>query len=122
MAATNILRREIKTGVKPKSGWEMLSAIPLSEGAVNFFAGMADNLSFGATRVFREFAAIDSPVNQGSAYYSGGEWTGFGLSCAVGVAGGLKAAGAKAAGKEFSHWIPASSIVNSLSKKPPERP
>lgn len=37
---------------------------------------------------------------------SNGEWAGMAASFATGFEDGARAAGAKAAGKEFSHWIP----------------
>jgi hypothetical protein len=46
------------------------------------------------------------PTDPCSEWYTAGKWTGFGLTVATGLAGGIEAAGAKGAGKEFSHWIP----------------
>jgi hypothetical protein len=48
----------------------------------------------------------DEFVDPCSGWYSGGEWAGVAHGLATGVAGGIKAAGVKAAGKEFSHFIP----------------
>ena len=45
-------------------------------------------------------------VNPCSTAYVAGKWTGFGLTMAPGIGGGVKAAGAKAVGKEFSHFVP----------------
>ena len=72
----------------------------------NFFAGVGDNLTFGLTGRIRQAGGYDYVVNRNSGMYKGGEWTGVGLSLATGAAGGLEAAGAKGAGKEFSHWLP----------------
>ena len=77
-----------------------------SRGAVNFAAGMGDNLSFGLTDMARNALDINDSVNKCAGAYSAGEWAGTALSAATGVAGGIKAAGVKGAGKEFSHWIP----------------
>ena len=82
----------------------------------NFFAGAGDELTFGLTKLIREKTGGDV-VNPCSKAYKAGEWTGFAVSTAGGVAGGIKAAGTKAVGKEFSHWIPrrlggARSILN----------
>jgi len=51
-------------------------------------------------------ADVDSGIDKCSREYSAGEWAGIGVSLATGVAGGTRAAGARGAGKEFSHWIP----------------
>jgi hypothetical protein len=75
--------------------------------AANFSAGMGDTISFGLTRWVRQKLGSDSVVNKCSGWYSGGEWAGIAHSVALGGAYGLRAAGTKAAGQEFSHWIPA---------------
>ncbi len=73
----------------------------------DFGAGLGDNLSFGLTRWLRgQFSYYDDVVDPCSSAYSAGQWTGVGVSLATGVAGGVKAAGVKGLGKEFSHWIP----------------
>ncbi|OHB45977.1 MAG: hypothetical protein A2Y13_00955 [Planctomycetes bacterium GWC2_45_44] len=74
--------------------------------ATNYFAGMGDNLSFGLTGQIRNLSGTNSFVDASADSYKVGEWSGVALSTATGVVGGLKAAGAKAAGKEFSHWLP----------------
>jgi len=79
---------------------------PLPSWLVDGAAGFGDVLSFGLTKLIRQAIGIDGVVNPCSDAYSDGEWLGVGLSLAMGVAGGLKAAGAKGVGKEFSHWIP----------------
>ncbi len=73
----------------------------------DFFAGMGDFLSFGTTKIVRRWTGADSFVNQCSLSYSFGQWTGAGVAVATGVGGGIRAAGAKGVGFEFSHWIPA---------------
>ena len=77
-----------------------------AENAAQFSMGMADNLSFGLNGVAREAMYGDDYSDKCSNAYKGGEWTGTGVSMLAGGAGGLKAAGSKAVGKEFSHWIP----------------
>jgi RHS repeat-associated protein len=79
---------------------------PLPDWLVDFSAGMGDTVSFGATRWLRQKIGSDGVVNTCSAAYSGGEWAGLGVSVGTGLAGGVRAAGARGAGKEFSHWIP----------------
>jgi len=76
------------------------------DDATNFVAGMGDNLTFGGTNWLRGKLGWNSQVNRCSIAYKGGEWAGTGLSLAIGVAGGVKAAGVKTLGKEFSHWLP----------------
>jgi RHS repeat-associated protein len=78
----------------------------VAPGVVNFAAGMGDNLSFGLTDMARDALDINDSVNKCAGAYSAGEWAGTALSAATGVAGGIKAAGVKGAGREFSHWIP----------------
>lgn len=77
-----------------------------SPRVVDFAAGMADNLTFGLTDKARNALDINDSVNKCTGAYSAGEWAGTALTVATGVAGGIKAAGVKGAGKEFSHWIP----------------
>ena len=70
-----------------------------SPGLVNFAAGIGDNLSFGLTAMARNAMGIGDVVDECSGAYTAGEWVGTGLSLATGIAGGIKAAGAKGAGK-----------------------
>ena len=78
----------------------------------NFFAGASDNLTLGVADTVRrklgDALGLDNDdlVDKCSTAYTAGQWAGTGLSIATGAAGGLKAAGTKGAGKEFSHWIP----------------
>jgi hypothetical protein len=88
----------------------LYSAYDFLDDASNFSAGMGDNLSFGITGAIRNslpgIYGDNGGVDKCSGAYSTGQWTGTGLAFASGVAGGIKAAGAKATGMEFSHWIP----------------
>lgn len=79
---------------------------PLPDWVVDFSAGLGDSVSFGATRWLRKKLGSDGVVNVCSSAYTGGEWAGLGVSVGTGLGGGIKAAGAKGLGKEFSHWIP----------------
>ena len=78
----------------------------VAQGIVDFFAGAGDVILFGQGQRLRDLLDVDGGVNQCSAEYGAGEWAGIAASVSTGLAGGLKAAGAKGAGKEFSHWIP----------------
>jgi RHS repeat-associated protein len=79
---------------------------PLPQGLVDFGAGMGDAILLGQGQRLRNLLGVNGGIDPCSSEYSAGEWAGVGLSVATGLAGGLKAAGAKGAGKEFSHWIP----------------
>ena len=81
-----------------------LPSIP--QPVVDFSAGMGDTLSFGITNWARNKMDTNGVVNQCSTSYSAGEWTGIATSTVIGGAAGWRAAGTKAVGKEFSHWIP----------------
>ncbi len=81
-----------------------LPSIP--QPVVDFGAGMGDTILFGQGQRARDFFGVDGGVDQCSDAYDYGEWAGVAGSLATGLAGGLKAAGTKGAGKEFSHWIP----------------
>jgi RHS repeat-associated protein len=83
-----------------------INGMDLLQGTSDFVAGMGDVLSLGATNVIRNLMGTNQAVNKCSGAYGAGQWTGFGLSTAIGFAGGVEAAGTKAAGREFSHWIP----------------
>ncbi|NPC59189.1 RHS repeat-associated core domain-containing protein [Caenimonas soli] len=78
----------------------------VAQGIVDFGAGMGDVILFGQGQRLRDLFDVDGGIDQCSDEYSAGEWAGIAASMATGLAGGLKAAGAKGAGKEFSHWIP----------------
>lgn len=79
---------------------------PLPQGLVDYSAGFGDALSLGLTNWTRNQMDINGAVNKCSGYYAAGEWSGVALGVAIGGAAGLEAAGAKGAGKEFSHWVP----------------
>jgi len=76
------------------------------ENLSNFSAGLGDNLTFGLTSKVRDWMGTNDVVDRCSGFYKAGEWTGVGLTLATGIAGGIKLAGAKGIGREFSHWIP----------------
>jgi hypothetical protein len=69
---------------------------------VDFGAGLGDSLSFGLTDWARDKLGLNDVVNPCSGAYGAGEWAGVGTGVALGGVGGL----GRAAGKEFSHWIP----------------
>lgn len=79
----------------------------LAQGIVDFGAGMGDVLLLGQGQRLRDLLGVDGGVDQCSSEYSAGEWAGIAGSFATGLVGGVKAAGVKAAGMEFSHAIPA---------------
>ena len=72
----------------------------------NVAAGFGDTITFGFTNWIRDQMGTNGVVDKCSGAYSGGEWAGIGYSIAAGGAIGWRAAGQKAVGKEFSHWIP----------------
>jgi len=72
----------------------------------DLIAGSGDDITFGITRWIRKTTGGEDAVNPCSNSYAAGRWIGTTLSLATGVSGGIKAAGAKATGLEFSHWIP----------------
>ncbi len=78
----------------------------LPQGVVDFSAGMGDVLLFGQGQRLRDLTGVDGGVNRCSDSYDYGEWAGIAGSVATGVVGGIRAAGARGVGKEFSHWIP----------------
>jgi len=80
--------------------------LDLLNNLANLFAGMGSVLSFGLTDVVNDLTGASSMVDECSGWHSTGEWTGVGLSVAIGGAGGLEKGLAKAANAEWSHWIP----------------
>jgi RHS repeat-associated protein len=81
------------------------------DAAVDFLGGAADTMTFGAaTRVLDYFGI--NPVNRCSGWYTAGEWAGVVGSIFTGGAAGLRVATKKAAGLEYSHWIPARVLRN----------
>jgi len=86
---------------------ERIASMPyLPQGLVDFSSGMGDSLSIGLTNVIRESMGTKHLVGKCSKSYKAGGCTGTSLSLAMGVAGGVQAAGVRGAGVEFSHWIP----------------
>jgi len=81
----------------------------LSQGMGDFFAGFGDTLLLGFGDDLRGALNIGGGINYNSGEYSAGEWAGVAGSFATGIIGGARAAGARGAGMEFSHWIPARS-------------
>ena len=76
------------------------------DSALDFSAGTGDALTFGLTDWIRDQMGINDVVNHCSGAYNAGQWAGTILPLLTGIAGGIEAAGAKAAGNEFSHFIP----------------
>jgi RHS repeat-associated protein len=76
------------------------------QGAVDFSAGFGDAVSLGLTNLARDHMGTNDAVNKCSGYYTAGEVAGVAVDAVIGGAAGWEAAGAKGAGKEFSHWIP----------------
>ena len=91
-------------GVDPYGLWAWGDPIP--QGVVNFSAGFGDTLSFGLTNWARNLMGTNGAVSKCSGYYTAGEVAGVAVDIVLGGAAGWEAAGAKGAGKEFSHWIP----------------
>jgi len=96
-------------GLDPLWGaiYDMTGGWSPSQQTVDFGAGMGDTILFGQGQRIRDWLDIDGGINPCSDAYGYGEWAGIAASLATGVAGGVKAAGTKAAGMEFSHWVPA---------------
>ena len=90
--------------VDPTGLWSL--GDPLPQGVVDAAAGFGDALSLGLTDWIRDQMDTNDVVNKCSGSYSAGEWAGLGVATATGVAGGIRAAGTRGAGREFSHWIP----------------
>lgn len=62
---------------------------------------MGDVILFGQGQALRDWFGIDGGIDRCSGAYGAGDWAGVAASLATGVAGGVKAAGAKGAGKNF---------------------
>lgn len=73
---------------------------------VNYSAGFGDALTFGLTDWVREELGSNGVVDKCSGLYNAGETTGIVLPFLTGIGGGIKAAGSKGVGLEFSHFIP----------------
>jgi RHS repeat-associated protein len=76
------------------------------EDWANYAAGFGDFFTFGLTNWIRDKWDANDTIDRCSGWYIAGDATGFAMDIALGGAIGLEKAGAKAAGKEFSHWIP----------------
>jgi hypothetical protein len=77
-----------------------------AQGFVDFAAGAGDVILLGFGQNIRDVLEIDGGVNKCTPEYDWGTWAGIAATFATGVAGGIRAAGVKGAGREFSHWIP----------------
>lgn len=88
----------------PYGLWAWGDLIP--QGVVDFSAGFGDTVSFGLTNWARNQMGTNGAVNKCSGDYTAGEVAGVAVDTVIGGAAGWEAAGAKGAGKEFSHWIP----------------
>jgi len=73
---------------------------------MNGLAGASDTFTLGGTNWIRDKLGVNREINPCSTAYKVGEGFGFLGSLASGGGAGLRAAGTKGAGKEFSHWIP----------------
>ena len=71
----------------------------------DFAAGFGDTVTFGGTKALRQALNLDY-VDYCSGWYGGGELAGVAEAIALGGVLGLRAAGTRGVGKEFSHWIP----------------
>ncbi len=94
------------TYTDPLGLWGVADLPSIPQPVVDFGAGMGDTILFGQGPRIRDALGVDGGVDQCSDAYDYGEWAGIGASLATGFAGGVRAAGVKGAGKEFSHWIP----------------
>ncbi|WP_150118990.1 RHS repeat-associated core domain-containing protein [Massilia sp. NR 4-1] len=90
----------------PYGLWSAADLPSIPQPVVDFAAGFGDTLSFGLTDWVRDQMGTNGAVDKCSMSYTGGEVAGVALSTAMGGAAGLRAAGTRGAGKEFSHWIP----------------
>ncbi|KQW89455.1 hypothetical protein ASC84_10360 [Acinetobacter sp. Root1280] len=90
-------------GMGGEKSWDP-TPFPLPDSAVNASAGFGDTLLLGISPYIRTALGIGS-VDQESLAYSYGEYAGIGASFLTGGITGWKAAGTKAPGLEFSHWV-----------------
>jgi RHS repeat-associated protein len=89
--------------------WEHYTGLPDSyrKNAINAIAGASDAATLGVTHWVREQIGANRDVDECSTVYRGGEVAGVVAGTVFGGAAGLRAAGTRGAGREFSHWIPA---------------
>lgn len=85
---------------------KMFSPPSLPQEVVDFSAAFGDTISFGLTDIIRDVLDINGVVDKNSGAYDIGEWAGVGYGVMAGGTVGLRTAGQKAVGKEYSHWIP----------------
>jgi RHS repeat-associated protein len=88
------------SGTTPDAVWPPLRALS------DFSTGAGDVVSYGLQPLIREEFGSITAINQNSPWYGAGEWSGVGLDVFRGGATGWETGGVKAAGKEFSHWLP----------------
>ncbi|MGE4239862.1 RHS repeat-associated core domain-containing protein, partial [Ramlibacter sp.] len=86
----------------------------LPQGVVDFSAGLGDVLLFGQGGRLREWFDVDGGVDPCSGEYGAGEWAGVAAGFVSGLAGGARMASGKAAGLEYSHWIPRRMLPESM--------
>ena len=89
--------------------WEHFTGLPDSyrKNAINAIAGASDAATLGATHWIRDQIGANDEVDECSDVYKGGEVAGVVAGTVFGGAAGLRAAGTRGVGREFSHWIPA---------------
>jgi RHS repeat-associated protein len=86
-----------------KAQQDLLEALaPVIRGGVGF----GDEATMGISRIVRQLQGIDDPDMPCSWEYKAGGYLALAAEVAAGGAGGLRAAGVKGAGMEFSHWVP----------------
>jgi RHS repeat-associated protein len=91
----------------PEAGWVGIAYTG------NFAAGFGDHVTtipftdIKLTKEARKLFGSDAVVDPCSGIYSAGEWSGLAWEIAFGGVGGLRSAGTRGVGKEFSHWVPA---------------
>ncbi len=74
--------------------------------AIRYGIGFGDEATVGISEYVRNLQGINDLQVKCSWEYQAGGWTAFAIEIVAGGASGLRAAGAKGAGLEFSHWIP----------------
>jgi hypothetical protein len=92
----------------PETIFEHYTGLPdrYRVNAINALSGWEDTLTFGLTEDFRELIGLNKDLNKNTTAYGVGEVAGIGTGMLFGGIEGLEAAGTKAPGMEFSHWIP----------------
>lgn len=92
----------------PETVFEHYTGIPdrYRVNVINALSGWEDALTFGLAEDVRGWAGWNKDLNKGTTAYGVGEAAGIATSMLWGGAEGIEAAGVKARGMEFSHWIP----------------